>query len=133
MGVWNHRPAVDMQAPIVSTSETEPAQIVATLRRALAAVDQLSSERAALEEALKARNNIANMWPLGPCPSCCLLYAKHPVMYRLLLRDATLLDPECLKAALLAHLCWHTTCQFPEQTVPIWNSSSPLQDHLDPA
>ena len=40
---------------MVSMGTEEPAAIVTKLRQALAAADRLSSERAALEEALKAR------------------------------------------------------------------------------
>ena len=43
------------QAPMVSVGNEEPAAIVTKLRQALAAADRLSSERAALEEALKVR------------------------------------------------------------------------------
>ena len=42
-----------LQAPMVNTGAEEPAQIVTKLRQALDAIGRLSSERAALEEALK--------------------------------------------------------------------------------
>eukprot|EP00879_Flechtneria_rotunda_P013649 GHRR01014259.1.p1 GENE.GHRR01014259.1~~GHRR01014259.1.p1 ORF type:complete len:727 (+),score=319.48 GHRR01014259.1:344-2524(+) len=50
-----------LQAPLVSTGPADPAVVVASLRRNMEALDQLSSERAGLEEALKelkAKDNI---------------------------------------------------------------------------
>ena len=52
-----------MQAPMVNTGSEEPAQIVTKLRQALDAVNRLSSERAALEEALKVEKNKDNILP----------------------------------------------------------------------
>ena len=43
------------QAPMVNVGNEEPAAIVTKLRQALDAVSRLSSERAAIEEALKVR------------------------------------------------------------------------------
>ena len=48
---------------MLSTGEVEPAAIVAKLRQALTAVNDLSSERAALEEALKVEKNRDNILP----------------------------------------------------------------------
>ena len=48
---------------MLSTGEVEPAAIVSKLRQALTAVNDLSSERAALEEALKVEKNRDNILP----------------------------------------------------------------------
>ncbi|KAK9909798.1 hypothetical protein WJX75_007558 [Coccomyxa subellipsoidea] len=52
-----------LQAPMVSTGSEEPATIVTKLRQALDAIGRLSSERAALEEALKVEKNKDNILP----------------------------------------------------------------------
>lgn len=52
-----------MQAPMVNVGSDEPAQIVTKLRQALDAVNRLSAERAALEEALKVEKNKDNILP----------------------------------------------------------------------
>ncbi|CAL8461578.1 g1109 [Coccomyxa elongata] len=52
-----------LQAPMVNTGTEEPAQIVTKLRQALDAIGRLSSERAALEEALKVEKNKDNILP----------------------------------------------------------------------
>ncbi|CAK0747325.1 hypothetical protein CVIRNUC_001757 [Coccomyxa viridis] len=52
-----------LQAPMVNVGSEEPAQIVTKLRQALDAVNRLSSERAALEEALKVEKNKDNILP----------------------------------------------------------------------
>ncbi len=49
------------QAPMVSVGAEEPAAIVTKLRQALAAADRLATERAALEEALKARARLIRL------------------------------------------------------------------------
>ncbi len=48
---------------MVSTGEVEPSTIVTRLRQALAAIGELSSERAGLEEALKVEKNRDNILP----------------------------------------------------------------------
>lgn len=48
---------------MVSTGEVEPAAIVTKLRQALAAITDLSNERAGLEEALKVEKNRDNILP----------------------------------------------------------------------
>lgn len=48
---------------MVNTGSEEPAQIVTKLRQALDAVNRLSGERAALEEALKVEKNKDNILP----------------------------------------------------------------------
>ena len=48
---------------MVSTGELEPAAIVTKLRQALAAITDLSNERAGLEEALKVEKNRDNILP----------------------------------------------------------------------
>lgn len=48
---------------MVSTGEVEPAAIVTKLRQALAAITELSNERAGLEEALKVEKNKDNILP----------------------------------------------------------------------
>lgn len=50
------------QAPMVSVGE-EPAMVVAALRTALAEIDELSAERASIEEALKEERNRDNILP----------------------------------------------------------------------
>eukprot|EP00891_Asterochloris_glomerata_P000589 jgi/Astpho2/589/e_gw1.00013.8.1_t len=52
-----------LQAPMVSTTDQEPAMIVTTLRRAMEQLDRLSGERAGLEEALKEEHNKDNILP----------------------------------------------------------------------
>lgn len=52
-----------MQAPMVSTGDVEPAMIVNKLRQALASINDLSAERASLEEALKVEKNRDNILP----------------------------------------------------------------------
>lgn len=52
-----------MQAPMLSVDNMEPAAAVATLRQALEGLNTLSGQRAALEEALKARKNQDNVLP----------------------------------------------------------------------
>lgn len=54
---------VAAQAPMVSTGDVEPAAIVTQLRQALGKVDELSNERAGLEEALKVEKNRDNILP----------------------------------------------------------------------
>jgi hypothetical protein len=46
---------------MVSVGAEEPAAIVTKLRQALAAADRLATERAALEEALKARARLIRL------------------------------------------------------------------------
>ena len=48
---------------MVSTGDVEPAAIVTKLRQALAAITELSNERAGLEEALKVEKNRDNILP----------------------------------------------------------------------
>ena len=48
---------------MVSTGEVEPAQVVTRLRQALTSIDELSAERASLEEALKIEKNRDNILP----------------------------------------------------------------------
>ena len=48
---------------MVNVGSDEPAQIVTKLRQALDAVNRLSAERAALEEALKVEKNKDNILP----------------------------------------------------------------------
>ncbi len=57
---------------MVNTGTEEPAQIVTKLRQALDAIGRLSSERAALEEALKVEAHCLLTPPLDlGSPSCC--------------------------------------------------------------
>ena len=51
------------QAPMVSVGDEEPAMVVANLRKALAEIDELSAERASIEEALKEERNRDNILP----------------------------------------------------------------------
>lgn len=48
---------------MVSTGDVEPAAIVTRLRQALSAINDLSNERAGLEEALKVEKNRDNILP----------------------------------------------------------------------
>lgn len=48
---------------MVSTGDVEPAMIVNKLRQALSSINELSSERASLEEALKVEKNRDNILP----------------------------------------------------------------------
>lgn len=52
-----------LQAPMVSVGDEEPAMVVANLRKALAEIDELSAERASIEEALKEERNRDNILP----------------------------------------------------------------------
>lgn len=52
-----------LQAPMLSVDNMEPATIVATLRQALESLSTLSSQRAALEEALKEQKSSDNILP----------------------------------------------------------------------
>ena len=82
------------QAPMVNTGSEEPAQIVTKLRQALDAVNRLSGERAALEEALKVEKNKDNILPriMAVSGSYDKLFAEElkkydPLRVRLLLMD----------------------------------------------
>ena len=55
-----------VQAPMVNTGSEEPAQIVTKLRQALDAIGRLSSERAALEEALKVQAHCVTSYLAQP-------------------------------------------------------------------
>lgn len=55
-----------VQAPMVNVGPEEPAQIVTKLRQALEAINRLSSERAALEEALKVRSSLLSLGNFFP-------------------------------------------------------------------
>lgn len=48
---------------MVSVGDEEPAMVVANLRKALAEIDELSAERASIEEALKEERNRDNILP----------------------------------------------------------------------
>ena len=48
---------------MVSTGEVEPAVVVTKLRQALSSINELSAERASLEEALKVEKNRDNILP----------------------------------------------------------------------
>ena len=48
---------------MVTVGDEEPAMVVANLRKALAEIDELSSERASIEEALKEERNRDNILP----------------------------------------------------------------------
>ena len=48
---------------MVSVEDEEPAMVVASLRKALAEIDELSAERASIEEALKEERNRDNILP----------------------------------------------------------------------
>lgn len=52
-----------LQAPMVSVGDEEPAMVVTNLRKALAEIDELSAERASIEEALKEERNRDNILP----------------------------------------------------------------------
>ncbi|KAK9820581.1 hypothetical protein WJX72_011897 [[Myrmecia] bisecta] len=52
-----------LQAPMVSMGDVEPSVVVTTLRQGLEALNQLSTERAGLEEALKVEKNKDNILP----------------------------------------------------------------------
>jgi programmed cell death 6-interacting protein len=52
-----------LEAPMLSVDDLSPAAAVATLRRSLDALGALSAQRAALEEALKARKNADDILP----------------------------------------------------------------------
>eukprot|EP00775_Hariotina_reticulata_P008073 gene8073-8268_t len=52
-----------LQAPLVSTGPADPAVVVASLRRNMEALSQLSNERAGLEEALKELKGRDNILP----------------------------------------------------------------------
>lgn len=48
---------------MVSVGDEEPAMVVANLRKALAEMNELSAERASIEEALKEERNKDNILP----------------------------------------------------------------------
>ena len=85
---------------MVSVGEVEPAAVVATLRSALDAIGRLSSERAALEEALKVEKNKDNILPriMAAGGSHDKLFAEEMRKY------------EPLKAR---RPCRHTTLPYP--------------------
>lgn len=78
-------PVVPVQAPMVSTGSEEPAAIVTKLRQALDAVSRLSSERAAIEEALKVRAPDQGCWQLLLMAHAkCALFLRCPLAGRFL-------------------------------------------------
>jgi hypothetical protein len=101
---------------MVNTGSEEPAQIVTKLRQALDAVNRLSGERAALEEALKVEKNKDNILPriMAVSGSYDKLFAEElkkydPLRVRLLLMGR--------KSRGTAPLIWRSLIRFMHHAV----------------
>jgi programmed cell death 6-interacting protein len=97
-----------LQSPMLSVDDMEPAAAAATLRGALEGLGTLSSQRAALEEALKARKGADNILPrllAAPAADVDALFASELRKYDDLVAavaDNTAKQAQLLQAAAVA-------------------------------